>query len=201
MIKAVIFDLGNVLIHFDAIKAGKRFAKEANIPFEKVWKHFFTSKVEKAYTRGEITTRQFFTHSQKAFESEIDFETFADLWNDIFWENKKMRPVLKKLSQRYPLYLISNTNELHFNHVQRRFPLVFKHFKKTFPSHKMGKRKPDRRIFWNVLKTIKLKPEETVFVDDMPHFIDAAKKVGMKGICFRSDVQLKKDLRKLKVQI
>ena len=200
-IKAVIFDLGNVLINYDAEKAARRFSNKAGVPLEKVWKHFFTSRVEKAYTRGEITTREFYEHAKRAFSSHVDFRTFSHLWNDIFWPNKKVCLLLKKLSRHYPLYLISNTNALHFNHVRRKFPEIFAHFKKTFPSHIMGRRKPDRRIYWRVLKTIKLKPEETVFIDDMPHFIKAARKVRMNGIQFSSDGQLKTELRKLGVKI
>jgi len=200
-IKAVIFDLGNVLIHYDAQRAAKRFARMTKVPVEKIWKHFFTSRVEKAYTRGEITTGEFFRHAKKAFNSTIDFRTFARFWNEIFWENPGIRQVLKKLSRRYPLYLISNTNELHFNYVEKRFPQIFRHFKRTFPSHLVGRRKPDPRIYWKVLRKIKLRPEETVFIDDMKRFIEGAERVGMKGIRFRSNAQLAKELRRVGIKI
>lgn len=201
MIKAVIFDLGNVLIHFDAHRAANRFARKAKVPVEKVWRHFFTSRVEKAYTRGEISTREFFRHAREAFHSTIDFATFSRLWNDIFWENRGIRPILGKLSRRYPLYLISNTNALHFNHVTRRFPQIFRHFRRTFPSHIVGRRKPDPRIFWKVLKRIRMRPEEVAFIDDMPNFIKAAEKIGLKGIRFRSNRELKQELRRLGVKL
>jgi len=200
MIKAVIFDLGNVLIHYDAVLAAKRFSRQARVPLEKVWRHFFTSKVEKAYTRGEITTREFFGYARRAFRCRVGFTTFTRLWNDIFWENKSIRPLLARLSRRYPLYLISNTNQLHFDHVKDRYPRIFRHFKKTFPSHVVGRRKPDPRIYWKVLRTIKLRPEETIFIDDMPRFVQAARKIGMKGIQFRSNAQLARELRRLGVK-
>ena len=76
--KAIIFDVGNVLIHYDAERAARRFAREAGIPFEKVWKHFFTSRTEKAYTRGEITTREFFRHARRVFNSKINFRRFSE---------------------------------------------------------------------------------------------------------------------------
>lgn len=200
-VRAVIFDLGNVLLHYDAVHAARRFSRTARVPFDKVWRHFFTSRVEKAYTRGEITTQEFYRHAQHAFNSRIHFSTFARLWNDIFWENKGIHSILKKLSRRYPLYLISNTNELHFNHVRKSYPHLFTHFRKTFPSHVVGRRKPDRRIYWRVLKTMKLRPEETVFVDDVPKFVQAARKVGMKAIQFRSNPELVRELRKLGVEL
>ena len=199
--KAVIFDLGNVLIHFDAQRAARRFAREAEVREEKVWKHFFTSKTEKAYTRGEITTREFYRHAKRAFSSTIGFQTFSGLWNDIFWENKGIHPILKRLGRRYPLYLISNTNALHFNYVRRRFPKIFGHFKRTFPSHLVGMRKPDPRIYWRVLRTVKIRPEEAVFIDDMPLFVEAARKIGIKGIRFRSNAQLRRELRRLGIKL
>ena len=201
MIKAVLFDVGNVLVHYDAVRAARRFSRRANVPFRKVWKHFFTSRVEKAYTRGEITTREFFRHSRHAFKVKVDFATFQHLWNDIFWENRGIRPILRSLGRRYPLYLISNTNALHFNYVRRKFPHLFRHFKKVFPSHRMGRRKPDRRIYWKALRAIKLRPEETVFIDDVPRFLEGARKVGMKGVLFRSNAQLKRELRRLGVKL
>ena len=199
MIKAIIFDLGNVLIHFDAVRAARRFSRRAKVPFEKVWRHFFTSRIEKAYTRGEISTREFFNHARGAFNSRIDFKTFTRLWNDIFWENRGIRPILRKLSKRYPLYLISNTNELHFDYLKREFRGIFGYFKRTFPSHEMGRRKPDRRIYWKVLRSLRLKPGETVFIDDMPRFVKAARQVGMKGVRYRSNRQLVRELRRLGV--
>lgn len=198
--KAIIFDLGNVLIHFDAHRAAKRFAREARVPVEKVWRHFFTSRIEKAYTRGEVTTREFFRHAKQAFNSTMNFNTFSELWNDIFWENRGIRPLLKKLSVRYDLYLISNTNALHFNHVKRRFPQTFRLFKRAFPSHLVGHRKPDPRIFWKVLRAVRLRPDQTVFIDDMPKFVEAAEKIGMKGIRFHSNSQLVRELRRRGVQ-
>lgn len=199
--QAIIFDLGNVLIHFNAVRAARRFSRETGVPFEKVWKHFFISRIEKAYTRGEITTQAFFNHACKAFHCRMDFKTFARLWNDIFWENRGIRPILKGLAKHYPLYLISNTNELHFDHLQKTFPEILGRFRQMFPSHRVGRRKPDPRIYWKVLRTIKRRPEETLFVDDMPKFVNAARRIGMKGIRFRSNAGLRKELRRLGIKL
>jgi len=198
-IKAVLFDMGNVLLNYNAYKAAKQFAKECKVPLLKVWIHFFTSPVEKAYTRGEITSREFYRHSKKALNVPISYKTFSHYWSDIFWENKGMDALLKKLKKHYPLYLISNTNDLHFRHIKKKFKL-WKHFKKLFPSHQVGHRKPDREIYEKVLKRIKLKPQETVFIDDVPKFVRGAKRVGMRAIRFRNKKQLVRDLKKLGVR-
>ena len=199
-IKAVIFDLGNVLLNFNAKKSAKRFAKNCKVPFDKVWEHFFISPTEKAYTRGEITTQQFYKFSCRALDTPVDYKTFAHYWNDIFWENKGMDSVLKKLKKNCPLYLISNTNKLHFDHIKKNFKIL-KHFKKTFPSHEVGHRKPEPKIYQKVLKNIRLKPEDTVFVDDVVKFVEGARAVGMHAVQFRTPQGLRRDLRKLGIKI
>lgn len=199
-IKAVIFDLGNVLLNFNAKKSAKAFAKACKVPFNTVWEHFFISPTEKAYTRGEITSREFYKHSVQALKVPVTYKVFSDYWNDIFWENEGMDDVLKKLKKNYPLYLISNTNKLHFDYIKKNFKIL-RHFKKTFPSHEVGHRKPSAKIYETVLKTVKLKPEETVFVDDIEKFVVGAQDCGMHAIQFKTPLQLVRDLRKLGVKI
>jgi putative hydrolase of the HAD superfamily len=197
-IKAIIFDLGNVLLHYNAYKAARQFAKECRVPLVKVWIHFFTSPVEKAYTRGEISSYDFYRHARDVLKVPVSYRVFRHYWNDIFWENEGMDELLQRLKKHYPLYLISNTNEMHFNHVKRRFKIL-RHFKKTFPSHEMGYRKPDREIYEKVLRRIKLLPQETVFIDDIPKFVRGARRVGMHAIRFRSKNQLIRELHRLKI--
>ena len=201
MIRAILFDLGNVLLNYDAQKAALRFSKVCRVPLLKVWLHFFTSPTEKAYTRGKISTYEFYRHAKKALKFPVDYLTFRHYWNDIFTENRGMESLLKRLGKRYPLYLISNTNKMHFEYIKKKFPKMIRPFKKTFPSHEVGERKPDREIFQKVLKKIKLRPEETVFVDDVPKFVEGARRVGMHAVRFRTQDRLIRDLRKLGVRI
>jgi len=198
-IKAIIFDLGNVLIHFDAYKAAKRLAKECRIPLIKIWMHFFTSKSERDYTCGKITSHVFYRQVKKALKTDIPYKVFRSYWNDIFWENEGMDEILTNLKKKYPLYLISNTNAMHFNHIRNNYSIL-RHFKKTFPSHLMGHRKPDKQIYRKVLKRIRFKPEETVFIDDIPEFVQGARSVGMNAIRFRSQKKMLEDLRRLGVE-
>ena len=133
------------------------------------------------------------------FPKKIDFDTFAKLWNNIFSENQEMDELLRKLKKHYPLYLISNTNDLHFEFVTSKFPIA-KHFTKCFPSHVVGHRKPDRAMFEHVLREIQLKPEETVFIDDIAEFVESAKRLGICGIQFTSRPALETELRKLGIK-
>jgi len=198
-IKAVIFDLGNVLVNYDVKKASRRFSEAGGISELRIWAHFFLSKFEQAYTRGELSTYEFYREACKVFKKPVSYKTFKYYWNDIFWENPGMGKLLARIKKRYPLYLISNTNALHFTHIKKQFKIL-RHFKKVFPSHEVGARKPDLKIYRRVLRKIGLRPEETVFIDDMKSFIAGARKAGMHTIHFKSRPALLKALRKLNIK-
>jgi putative hydrolase of the HAD superfamily len=198
-IKAVIFDLGNVLINYDVKRAARRFSEAGGISQMRIWAHFFLSRFEQAYTRGEISTLEFYRAASSVFKKPIPYETFKHYWNDIFWENPGMDRLLARIKKHYPLYLISNTNDLHFSYIKKHFKIL-RHFKKRFPSHEVGARKPDLKIYRRVLKKIGLRPEETVFIDDMKKFIAGARKAGMHAIRFKTRERLIQDLRKLGIK-
>jgi putative hydrolase of the HAD superfamily len=199
MIKAILFDLGNVLVFFDAKKSSKAFSKALGVPEEEIWQAFFISDLERSYTRGEISTEEFFKRVSERFPAKVDFPAFARLWNDIFTENQEMGDLLKRLKERYPLYLISNTNDLHFKYVRSRFRML-DHFTRSFPSHLVGSRKPDRAMFEHVLRDIQLKPGETVFIDDVSEFVESARSLGIHGIQFTSKAMLESELRRFGIE-
>ena len=198
-IKAVIFDLGNVLVNYDVKRAARHFSEAGGISQIRIWAHFFLSKFEQAYTRGEISTAEFYRAACTVFKKPVSYKAFKHYWNDIFWENPGMDKLLGRIKKHYPLYLISNTNYMHFTYIKKHFKLL-RHFKKMFPSHEVGARKPDLKIYRRVLKKIGLKPEQTVFIDDMKSFIRGARKVGIHTIRFKNRAQLIKDLRKLGIR-
>lgn len=197
-VKAILFDMGNVLVFFDAKRSSKAFSEAVGVPEDKVWKTFFVSDLERSYTRGEISSEDFYRRVSEHFPSKLDFAAFARLWNDIFTENREIDPLLRKLKKRYPLYLISNTNDLHFEHIKTEFRIL-DHFTKCFPSHLVGHRKPDRAMFEHVLQEIKLRPEQTIFIDDIDEFLRSAESIGIRGIKFTSHAALEQELKRLQI--
>ncbi len=198
-IKAILFDLGNVLVFYDTRRASKAFSEALSVSEIEVWNAFFISDVEHAYTTGEISSREFYERVSGQFPSKLSFEVFAKIWNDIFLENEEMPELLERLEKHYPLYLISNTNDLHFEHIRKQFN-VLHYFKRCFPSHEVGHRKPDPETFRHVLSQIGLEPAETVFVDDTPDFVASARSVGIQAIQFHSRKILEGELRQLGVK-
>ncbi len=199
-IRAICFDLGNVLVNYDAKRAGLKLARYFGISLVKVWKGVMIARLERAYSKGEITTRRFFSAIKRKFPSDLSFHEFTEIWNDIFWKNPSMERLVRALAKRYPLYLISNTNELHFNYIKKHFPIL-KRFRQAFPSHEVGFRKPEPGIYRRMLKAARLEPAEVIFIDDVLEFAQAAGRLGICAIHFRSKRQLEKKLRSFGVLI
>lgn len=192
----IFFDLGNVLVKFDPQIAVKKFESLFGVSKESLWHAMFVSDIERDYTVGKISSLEFHSRVCHYFKKSVDYKIFSDIWNDIFWLNEGMEELVSKLAARYPLYLISNTNELHFEFIKKHYPIL-KHFRKHFPSHEVGARKPEPAIFRHALKEAQVRAEEAVFIDDIADFVEAAKNVGMRGIQFQSRHLLEEDLRKV----
>ena len=198
-IKALLFDMGNVLLFFNAKISSKAFSEATGLSEEEIWELFFISELERRYTRGEVSSKDFYEKVNQYFPKKVNYETFSRLWNEIFVENLEMDELLGKLKKRYPLYMISNTNDLHFEYIKQNFRIT-KHFTGFFPSHTVGHRKPSHAMFHHVLKEIKLKPEETVFVDDISEFVESARQLGINAVQFTTRENLEHDLRNLGIQ-
>ena len=196
--KAIFFDLGNVLVMYDARIAAQKFAKLLNVTEEEVWDEIFGSDLERAFTEGKISPHEFFERLRGRFSKLISYEIFTEIWINIFWLNKRMERLVTLLSEHYPLYLISNTNELHFDFIRKRFS-VLDHFKEYFPSHWVGHRKPSAAIFEHALRNAKVKAKEAVFIDDVAEFVEGARHLGINGIHFESQSKLEQEFRKLKI--
>lgn len=198
-IRAVFFDLGNVLVLYDVNIAAKKFADVWGVAEKDVWKELYFSDLERAYSKGQISSKEFYERLSEQFPKPVDYETFVHIWNHIFWGNKGIEPLVEFLAKRYSIYLISNTNELHFEFIKEHYP-VLRHFRAFFPSHEVGSRKPERAIFEHALKQVNIQPKEAVFIDDVPEFVEGARSVGMHAIQYVSTEQLERDLRALGIK-
>ena len=112
--------------------------------------------------------------------------------------NNKLLKLIKKLKYKYNLFCLTNTNDIHLeiNHKNGNFS----YFKKVYASCELKIAKPDERIFKIILKDSKLKPENTVFIDNELENIKSAKRLRINTIFFKNNTQLIKDLKKFGIK-
>lgn len=196
-IKNIIFDLGNVLIPLKPEKATKAFLTlmperktEEDIQKIKTSKCFFD------YETGQISTDEFLGELLPYFKSGVKKEDIAEAWKTILGKFPVSHvEMLQRLGQKYRIFLLSNTNEIHASKFEKEVPGV-DHlenlFERLYYSHLMGLRKPQVEIYQQVLNDNNLVPAETLFADDLPDNIETAKQLGIQTLLVTPDIELYK---------
>jgi len=191
-IKVIIFDLGNVIVFVDHMEICESISRWGGSQ-QDIYQYIFMEGIEEEFDRGALTAHGFFTKLQTRFDLNLDFNHFKHIWSSGFIPNAEIFPVVKSLKSQYRLCLLSNTNQIHFETIQRDMPILSE-FEAFFLSFQIGVRKPDPAIFRQVLEYVKVMPEECIYIDDIESFIDAATSLGMNGIVFRNVPDLIKRL-------
>ena len=192
-IKAVFFDIGNVLLRFSNKRILRKFAWAVGRHPVKIARLIWKGRIVDRIERGEVTGEEI----HGLFISELgytgDFVKFKTLWCDHFKLDRGSFAILKNLSGRMPTYLLSNTNALHIEHIRERyaFPALVKG---AILSHELKLRKPQLEIYEAALKMSGTAPDETVFIDDLEENCVGARKAGLHAIRYRGAKDLKKRL-------
>ena len=178
-IEAIAFDLGNVLVAADHFRFCRPFAALTGLTPEEVYAAVFGSDLEPGYDTGRVSSPEFYQRVMTRFGVTLPYPQFCDLWNDIFEPLEDMEEVVTRLADRYPLYLLSNTNPLHFQYLQERYALLLRHFRRLILSYEVGSRKPEAGIFQALIREVGRAPSHCLFVDDKLSFVEAARTRGL----------------------
>lgn len=188
-IKNIIFDLGGVILNIDL--------KQTELAFEKLgvkeFKQYYTlqalTPLFEQFEIGEISPEVFYERFRKLAGMQLTDEQIKEAWNALLLDFPEERiEWLEQISKRYKVFLLSNTNQIHYDEFTRRFEeqIGKKHFNeyfiKAYYSHELKLRKPLKQAFQFVLKNEHLKAEETLFIDDSLANVEAANSVGLQTI-------------------
>ncbi|MDX1765079.1 MAG: HAD family phosphatase [bacterium] len=202
MIEAIFFDLGRVIIDFDHLRIARslmdKAVGKAGCPPEEFFNWLF-DRAHGACTlfdRGQISEEDFYLQICKTYDLELSFIEFSTIWNETFKEITEVSQLISQLSTRYPLYLISNTNSLHFGYIVEQFPIL-KHFQSYILSYREGLCKPDPKIYRRALARAGTPADRSLYIDDIAPFVHAARELGFYGIHFTSADHLKTRLSTL----
>ena len=178
-IEALIFDIGNVLVTFDwqpfrnKLQAGcLNLTADAEKEFRELSSRFEV---------GEMTGEMFTRLAARTLGFQGDEQDFIANWNGIFSSNPPMEKTILGLKERYPLFLLSNTSDLHLAYLIQNCD-VLQYFVDGVYSFRAKFAKPDPRIFETAIKQFGLRPENTVFIDDLPANVRSASDLGFRTI-------------------
>lgn len=186
-IKNIIFDLGGVLLNIDFKKSITAFEKLGVKNFEAMFSQFKADELFEKLETGAISEAEFYKAFKKRSHLNISNADIENAWNALILDFRiGSLAHLEKLSLRYKLYLLSNTNSIHVKCFKRKFTQQTgkanfdSFFKKAWYSNKVGLRKPNADIFKFTLSRENLEAAETLFIDDTLINIEAAAKLGFK---------------------
>jgi putative hydrolase of the HAD superfamily len=194
LIKAVIFDLGAVVVDFTNQDYYAQLAKKTGLKFRTVEKTFDGMELD-LMEKGRMKLGTF----EKKMAEKLNIKGIGLGWCDFFVENAKInfdvQELVGMLHKEYITAFISNVDKSRYIYTRKMINLDFFDYK--FASCYIGSRKPERKIYDFAIKRMGIAYENAVFIDDLQENVDGAKKLGIKAIRFENRRKLDKELYKL----
>lgn len=181
-IKAIIFDLGGVLLNLDMQKTIDAMLKLGANPKDVD----FNALLFTDFETGKVSSPLFISTIKAKLPHQVSNKQIIEAWNAMLLNipSKKI-DMLMELKQHYKIYLFSNTNAIHITHFNQYFKIAYpnldwyKLFDNIFYSYEIGMRKPDVAAFEWVLKHAHLNASQCLFIDDNLANINGAKLAGV----------------------
>ena len=195
MIRTILFDIGDVLVKLDFDRAYRAAAGLRGGAPEEVRRLLREADLSGPYERGEIDSHEFHRRCEELLRLGLDFESFKRLWGDMFSPAELVSPdLIEALRRKYRLALLSNTNALHYEWLQREYR-VLSLFPQAVLSYEAGAMKPSPAIYEAALRMTGSSPEECFFTDDRAENVEGAQAMGIHAVPFRGQRALEGALR------
>lgn len=192
--RAILFDLGRVLIDFDF--AVGYLALERHCPYSQaeIRRRIAATDLAVRFETGLIEPRDFCAQLSALIELDADYDRFCAMWNSIFSSTLLPEAMIEGLARRYRLVMVSNTNQIHFEMVEKKYP-VLRHFHARALSYEVKAMKPDAHIFEHALRLAGCSAGECFYTDDIPAYIESARRLGIDAVAFSSASQIAAEMR------
>lgn len=186
-IKNLLFDLGGVLLNINYNKTADAFKKLGVHQFDELYSQSGANHLFEALETGQISEIDFYTAIQKYCHPSVTQQQIEMAWNAILLNFRaESLDCLATLKEKYNVYLLSNTNSIHFTAFHKIFreetgkENLDDYFIKAYYSHKIHRRKPYPLTYQFVLDDAAIKANETLFIDDSLNNIEGAKDAGLQ---------------------
>ena len=186
-IKALLFDLGGVVVDISFEQALEHWSHPSGVPAETLKSRFAFDAAYEQHERGEVEAGEYFASLRTTLGVTLSDEQLKAGWNAIFLgEITRTVDLLRRLEGKVPLYAFSNTNATHKAFCYKGYSDALAPFERVFVSSDIGKRKPERDAFVHVASEIGVGLERIMFFDDTKENVVAAEALGMHAVLVRS---------------
>jgi len=192
-LSTIILDLGGVLLDLDYSLTKKSFADLGVEDFDSYYTQFKASPLFDDLETGRVTNAAFFDALRERSGIALTDEQIVGAWNAMLLDFPPERlAFLKDLRKRYRVFLLSNTNDIHYQAFQEKFrkatglESLDVLFDKAYYSHLIGARKPEVEAYKRIVEEQGLDPKTTLFVDDTASNFPGAEALGIQTLHLRS---------------
>lgn len=188
MIKNIIFDWGGVLIHLDKGRCTEAF-RQLGVEVSDELTNPYGQRTDLAdFERGTMSVDEFHETVRRVYAPGLTDEQIDKAWSALLLDIPAYKlDMLLELKKKYRLYLLSNTNAVHWVEGRKRFDYrgykAEDYFDQIFLSHEIHELKPSPEAFLKVAKLAGIKPEETLFIDDLEASCKSAEALGFHTYC------------------
>lgn len=179
-IKAVIFDIGGVLLddpQFSTFWQGKEESKELRDKFD----------------TGMMGVKEFIAKgSNLLLLSKEEFLAQYSVASSCTQMDKDVVDVYQKIA--LPKYIFSDTNPIHFQFCMRNYPELFNVAAAKFLSYEIKLRKDSIESYKYMLSKLEFEPQSLVFIDNKAEYIEKAESLGINGIIYKKGMELRNSL-------
>jgi putative hydrolase of the HAD superfamily len=185
-IKNIIFDFGGVICNIDVKLTEKAFMDLGLKKFDTGRSISDSAGLFEDIETGATSSQHFRDELKKFFVTPVTDDQIDGAWNALLLDIPEPRiRLLEEVRKHYRIFLLSNTNEIHYLCYLERFRKQFGYadfdalFEKAWFSYRIGLKKPSLEIFRYVLEHSHLDPSETLFIDDTLKHVEGARNAGI----------------------
>lgn len=196
-IKNIIFDLGRVLLNLDfnaSIEAFQKLGLQKDVLDNQ---QAYSDPIFYELEVGKISPKEFCNGVRRHLgNDELNDLQIEDAWYSMILDIPASRvKVVQELSKKYNVYLFSNTNQIHIERLHKAFKAEHgidfpSLFVKDYYSHEIHERKPDLSSYQKVIQLSGVKPEESIFIDDLEKNIIGAQQAGLKTFWLKDGMEM-----------
>ncbi len=183
-IRVVLFDIGGVLVPSSGVPTMLAWMRNT-VSAEELWRMWLSSECVRAFETGRMSPEEFADQVIDDFRLPVERDAFLEEmtgWSMALFPGAI--ELIEKIPSQYTRATLSNTNVIHWKYLLRN-PGLARAFPHHFPSHLIGKIKPDAEAFQHVTQTLGCEPKEVLFLDDNEINVEGARSVGMAGVRVR----------------
>jgi FMN phosphatase YigB (HAD superfamily) len=201
-IRAIVFDIGRVLVRIDLSRAQQALANGSRLNAQELWSAIENDPRWKDWQEGRLSPRDWHLNLCQRFNITLGYEAFVNAWNSAL-DPESIFPdaLFASLSKHYRLGLLSNTDPIHVAYLEETYSF-FAYFPKPVRIYScaIGACKPAPFVFREALRACKVGADQAVYIDDIPAFAEAASALGMHGLRYCSPERLRVDFERLGIR-